>query len=467
MKREQYRPTAIETTLVIAALGHAVPVMLYVHSPISYLPMNWAAAYRPTGAQGVSSSSVGTHFELERLLNMRQSLRNKQAVESILSQWENQYAATRAIPSSKLVGRWRLRWSSQTASTNPFALPSSVLGAVSFQDIEFQRGSEQGRASNIVQWAPRWQLIGGATTQAARRNSPRTLVRIDDVRLELGPVRFDLNFADLQRFIDGGKRQADAPAAGLEGGLGHGWLETVCYVDGFRVTRDNVGNLYVYSREPSRTSRSAVRMHAESETSAEPERTGGTPAADFQGTSPFVQGVVSSLTALVNAVSGKTMDEPAALEADSELRPPLTPSELLEGVRDDYVARKYLWTGDIDPNLYDSDCVFTDPTLSFKGLSTFQRNIANLKPLLDALVRDPVVDLYSISSTVDETQIKATWRMKGEIALPWAPVIDLTGSTVFTYDPLKGNRITEYTESWDISAASALGQLLRPGAREA
>eukprot|EP00965_Chrysotila_dentata_P056622 1878472-Pleurochrysis_carterae.AAC.6 len=96
-----------------------------------------------------------------------------------------------------------------------------------------------------------------------------------------------------------------------------------------------------------------------------------------------------------------------------------------------------------------------------------QRNIANLKPLLDALVRDPVVDLYSISSTVDETQIKATWRMKGEIALPWAPVIDLTGSTVFTYDPLKGNRITEYTESWDISAASALGQLLRPGAREA
>ena len=48
----------------------------------------------------------------------------------------------------------------------------------------------------------------------------------------------------------------------------------------------------------------------------------------------------------------------------------VTPEELLDGVRADYEERMYLWTGDIDPNLYDEDCTFTDPTLSFKGLAT-------------------------------------------------------------------------------------------------
>lgn len=29
--------------------------------------------------------------------------------------------------------------------------------------------------------------------------------------------------------------------------------------------------------------------------------------------------------------------------------------------------RNYLWTGKLSPRAYDADCVFTDPTLSFKG----------------------------------------------------------------------------------------------------
>ena len=49
-------------------------------------------------------------------------------------------------------------------------------------------------------------------------------------------------------------------------------------------------------------------------------------------------------------------------------RSAVDPAALLHGVREDYEVREYLWTGDIDATLYDEDCVFTDPTLSFKGL---------------------------------------------------------------------------------------------------
>ena len=34
------------------------------------------------------------------------------------------------------------------------------------------------------------------------------------------------------------------------------------------------------------------------------------------------------------------------------------------------------------------DCIFTDPTLSFRGLETFKRNLHNLQPVLKALVKE-------------------------------------------------------------------------------
>jgi hypothetical protein len=55
--------------------------------------------------------------------------------------------------------------------------------------------------------------------------------------------------------------------------------------------------------------------------------------------------------------------------------------------------RAYLWTGLIDDTLYCEDCTFTDPTLSFKGLSTFKRNVASLRPLAIKLVPVYGVDL--------------------------------------------------------------------------
>lgn len=182
---------------------------------------------------------------------------------------------------------------------------------------------------------------------------------------------------------------------------------------------------------------------------------------NFAATSSPVKQLVAGLTSLVNAVGGG-----GAVEEERLPRPGVvSPAELLEGVRADYVERNYLWTGDIDPNLYDYDCVFTDPTLSFQGLSTFQRNLENLQPFLKALVRDSDIQLYDIALDEAELRIRASWRMVGDINLPWRPTIDLKGRTTFTYDPSSdtGGRITDYEEAWELEAGKALLQLLQPG----
>lgn len=190
-----------------------------------------------------------------------------------------------------------------------------------------------------------------------------------------------------------------------------------------------------------------------------------TPISSYSDTSGGVRGIVSGLTGLVNAIAGALgvddANDATNLE-EREAKKPLTTSELLEGVRADYVERMYLWTGDIDPDLYAEDCVFTDPTLSFKGLSTFQKNLANLQPILKAVVREPNINLFSCELLEESKQVKASWQMQADLALPWKPAINLCGQTVFTYDAEQGNRIVDYAESWELEAGAALMQLLRP-----
>ena len=179
----------------------------------------------------------------------------------------------------------------------------------------------------------------------------------------------------------------------------------------------------------------------------------------FGATSSPVKSIVSGLTAAVNAIGGSNDERPRRQRAGI-----VTPDRLLDGVRADYEERMYLWTGDIEEDLYDDDCRFTDPTLSFVGLDTFQNNLANLQPFLQALVKAPLVELYTIGLDQEAKQVRATWRMKGDLALPWRPTIDLKGRTTFTYDdsPAVGGRIVDYEEAWELSAGEALMQILRP-----
>lgn len=99
-------------------------------------------------------------------------------------------------------------------------------------------------------------------------------------------------------------------------------------------------------------------------------------AAAYDKTDGGIKALVGGLTAIVNAAFGVKKErspEPVGV---------VSPEEVYKGVEEDFTLNGYLWTGVITDNVYHPDCEFTDPTLSFSGLATFKRNLANLQPIL-------------------------------------------------------------------------------------
>ena len=139
---------------------------------------------------------------------------------------------------------------------------------------------------------------------------------------------------------------------------------------------------------------------------------------------------------------------------------------LASDISKEFTEAKYLWTGAIDPELYDLFATFCDPTLAFVGLDTFERNLKNLQPVLQRVVRDSDVELYACALSEDDpSQIRASWRMTGDLNFPWRPRIDLRGRTTFTFKDYGNDRgclIVAYKEEWELSAGEAVAQLLRP-----
>lgn len=179
-------------------------------------------------------------------------------------------------------------------------------------------------------------------------------------------------------------------------------------------------------------------------------------ASTYQGTSPLVKGVVGGLTSLMNIINPPPASKPREYK-----QPKVSPAQVYEGIKQDFTDG-YLFSGAIDCEIYGEECLFTDPTLSFRGLSTFEKNIAAIKPLLDTFIGDSKVDLYSLEMDKSKDRIQATWRMSGQVLLlPWNPRIELTGNTSYTLDTQKDGRIIDYYESWDLDAGMALGQLFR------
>jgi hypothetical protein len=107
------------------------------------------------------------------------------------------------------------------------------------------------------------------------------------------------------------------------------------------------------------------------------------PLFEISGTSEATRGLVSSLTAVVNALGGQSSAEaaPRVRSVGS-----LEPAQVLAGLEKDLVENEYLWSGKITAELYGERCTFTDPTLSFSGLSTFETNLANLGPWINRFV---------------------------------------------------------------------------------
>jgi hypothetical protein len=139
----------------------------------------------------------------------------------------------------------------------------------------------------------------------------------------------------------------------------------------------------------------------------------------------------------------------------------------MQRIREDYVERNYLWTGDIDLACFEENCRFTDPTISFESRDTFVQNTENLKFLVDRLTKEGGTrsDLLDIRFTDD--YVESRWNMVGDLSgLPWKPRIDVIGRTKFWYrESQEGLQVYFYDECWEMPASKALQQLVTPGRR--
>jgi hypothetical protein len=204
----------------------------------------------------------------------------------------------------------------------------------------------------------------------------------------------------------------------------------------------------------------------------------------FSETSSLVKNLVSGLTSVVNFFGAGGNDENTENEESSKdarlsrpypSTPRRTPEQLANDISKEFTEAKYLWSGDITSEMYDLFTTFTDPTLSFTGLATFERNVRNLQPVLKRLVRDGgEVELFECgvvrlgdgeTENIEKDAVRASWRMVGKLNLPWRPKIDLKGRTTFTFRDFgdkRGCLIIEYREEWELTAGQAVSQLVKP-----
>ncbi|KAL3701163.1 hypothetical protein R1sor_019185 [Riccia sorocarpa] len=129
----------------------------------------------------------------------------------------------------------------------------------------------------------------------------------------------------------------------------------------------------------------------------------------------------------------------------------------VELIKKDY-DRSYFVTGNMATGIYEEDCEFADPFVSFKGLSRFKQNVGNLGSFME----ESTLKLTDWQEYED--RIFARWRFNCVLSLPWKPILAATGSTEYFFSKESG-KIIKHVESWDISPADGVRQLFKPNPR--
>ncbi|CAN6222672.1 unnamed protein product [Urochloa humidicola] len=187
-------------------------------------------------------------------------------------------------------------------------------------------------------------------------------------------------------------------------------------------------------------------------------RAGCVRAAQDDEAPPVVRATVGAITELLRALSpSKKQPRDSVQEQEvEELAPPPCGSvdDVLAVLEDDY-RRAYFLTGDFTPGIYTEDCLFEDPTIKFRGRSRYSQNLDLLVPFLDS----PSLELENIEKglRVKTKFVKATWKLRTYLRLPWRPLIAIRGNT--TYDLNEDYKVVRHSESWDVSALEAIGQI--------
>jgi hypothetical protein len=146
------------------------------------------------------------------------------------------------------------------------------------------------------------------------------------------------------------------------------------------------------------------------------------------------------------------------LPVSSHVSAPSSMAEFVAKLEEDF-QRGYFVTGDLADELYVSDCVFADPTISFEGLELYKSNLQLLIPFL----RAPEIRLKRAIEVVDEeagsgqATVRAYWTLDTGLKLPWKPRVFVNGTTDYS---LVGLRIVRHVERWDIDPREAVLMVL-------
>ncbi len=135
-----------------------------------------------------------------------------------------------------------------------------------------------------------------------------------------------------------------------------------------------------------------------------------------------------------------------------------------EGTAED--PRPYFLTGKMDVALYDAECEFADPFVSFKGRDRFVENLANLA---GGFITESSTRTLETSCERGDLQagVPASYTtkllVKLRLGLPWAPVLAWPWGVEHVFDDRTG-LIVSHVESWDVSPAEGVRQLFSSGA---
>ncbi|KAF3330150.1 hypothetical protein FCM35_KLT05481 [Carex littledalei] len=178
--------------------------------------------------------------------------------------------------------------------------------------------------------------------------------------------------------------------------------------------------------------------------------------------SPAIKIVVEGVTELLRLFSSKKSSDRDSIERNRGQMPSISCVEdVLEVIQDDY-RRAYFLTGNFTVDIYAEDCLFEDPTIKFRGRDRYGQNLDLLVPFFDKAS----LELEKIQKDLspETSSILASWKLRTYLKLPWRPLISIKGQTTYNLD--KNYKITRHSESWNISAIEAIGQIFGFNSRE-
>mmetsp|Transcript_20883 Transcript_20883/g.37706 ORF Transcript_20883/g.37706 Transcript_20883/m.37706 type:complete len:266 (+) Transcript_20883:47-844(+) len=136
-------------------------------------------------------------------------------------------------------------------------------------------------------------------------------------------------------------------------------------------------------------------------------------------------------------------------------KPPLSLEETLKRIQLDN-DRSYFLSGEVDRYIYDEECTFADPFVSFDGRDRFIDNLANLGSFITNY------DAKMIKNDVgkDGEEVVTKVMVKLELNLPWKPVLAWPWGVTYVIDP-ETCLVISHVESWDIAPLEGVKQIFR------